>query len=163
MKILALDLSLTCTGYSVLEVVNGSVTLLEKGHIPTKSKECMGSRLERITLILGEVLNRYDSSISEVVREASFSNGRIKATQSIFMVNGAITLDLYRYGYPTIHEVYNTTIKKTIGGTGKSTKEMVQQGLEKYVGEHVYKKEDESDSVAVGLTWLIQQKLIEQI
>lgn len=47
-----------------------------------------------------------------------------------------------------------TTIRKWVTGNGHSSKETTAQHLVHYVGEVGYRTDDESDAVAVGLTWL---------
>lgn len=52
-----------------------------------------------------------------------------------------------------------TAIKKLVGGSGSAGKEEVAAGLFPYVGEQTYVCDDESDAVAVGITFLLKHKL----
>jgi crossover junction endodeoxyribonuclease RuvC len=157
--ILGLDLSLTNTGYCVIQVDNGVAELLEKGSVKTTSKEILGKRLDKISTVLSHLIEKYP--ITEVVRERSFSNARIKSTQLIFMVNGACTMTLYRSGFPEVVEIAPTSVKKTISGNGRSEKEDLIAHIEKYIGKTSFKNLDESDSVAVALTYCIQRKYLK--
>ena len=58
------------------------------------------------------------------------------------------------------YEIAPSTVKKALTGTGRAVKSEVAAALEQYVGSHEYATDDESDAVAVGITWLISQKLI---
>jgi len=49
-------------------------------------------------------------------------------------------------------------VKKLLTGSGKASKTEVAMALERYVATQQYETDDESDAVAVGLAWLIQQK-----
>ena len=57
----------------------------------------------------------------------------------------------------TYSELSPTTVKKLLTGSGKASKTEVAMALERYVGTQQYETDDESDAVAVGLAWLIQQ------
>ena len=57
-------------------------------------------------------------------------------------------------------EIAPTSVKKIITGSGKATKDEVAMALEHYVGKHDYATDDESDAVAVGVAWMIQNGLI---
>jgi len=164
MLILALDLSLTSTGYAIIESDNKTrkAELIKYGLIKTNSKDFMGQRLKHIVSTLQNFIE-CDYSFDAVVRESSFSNNFISATQKIFLVNGAVTYGLFDLGIDEIYEVHVTTVKKTITGDGKAKKDKVQENLAKYVGWHTYKTFDESDAVAVGLTWLIKNDYINNL
>ncbi len=51
--------------------------------------------------------------------------------------------------------------EKTLTGSGKASKEEVAAVLERYVGRQEYATDDESDDVAVGITWLIRNSFIQ--
>jgi len=51
-------------------------------------------------------------------------------------------------------EIAPTTVKKLLTGSGKAEKDMVAAALERYIGNHEYATDDESDAVAVGIAWL---------
>lgn len=58
-------------------------------------------------------------------------------------------------------EISPAAVKKLLTGTGKATKNEVSSALEKYVGKQNYVFDDMSDAVAVGVAWLLQNKLID--
>ena len=51
-------------------------------------------------------------------------------------------------------------MKKLLTGSGKALKSEVALALESYVGTQKYETDDESDAVAVGIAWLIQENLL---
>ena len=59
-------------------------------------------------------------------------------------------------------EIAPTTVKKTLTGSGKAGKEEVAAVLERYVGRQEYATDDESDAVAVGVTWMILNHYISK-
>jgi len=60
-------------------------------------------------------------------------------------------------------EIYPSTIKKMVAGSGNADKETVAKSLEKYIGVREYACDDESDAAAVGISWLIQHDEIKEI
>lgn len=158
--ILGLDLSLSCTGYAVAEIKDGVVTVLEKGHINNKkyAKKPHGYRLHRISTVLKDTLRKYE--ITDMVRERGFSKGH-NATQTLFKVVGVSDLMGFVFGHSDIAEITPPSVKKTITGDGKASKEDVANALAVYVGEIQYANEDESDAVAVAVAYAIQEKLIK--
>ena len=59
-------------------------------------------------------------------------------------------------------ELYPTTIKKLITGSGKAEKDQVAESLKFYVGDIKYSNDDESDATAVAIAWLINNGEIKQ-
>ena len=158
MDILCIDPSLNCTGYVVLHYEDEEITILESGitynkNIPSK---LIGQKLFNIESALSRLFCDYQ--FQAIVKEASFSNQRIKATQRIFEVLGVINCICYKNGYTDIAELAPTTVKKLVGGNGKCSKDEVKDNLYYYVGWYNYKTEDISDAVAVGIAYLKQKQ-----
>ena len=57
-------------------------------------------------------------------------------------------------------EIAPASVKKLVTGSGKATKDEVMAALERHIGQHEYSCDDESDAVAVGVAWLIQNDLL---
>lgn len=158
MTILALDLSLRCTGYAILETNNEDsgepqIKIVTSGIVETTPQETTGERLRKIQGLLECLLSTY--KIDVVVREKGFTRHNI-ATQQIFKVVGVTEYTCSKYGF-IVEEIAPTTIKKYIGGSGRASKEEVEAGLHKIVGERKYKSNDESDAVGVGITYYLKQ------
>ncbi|GAK00882.1 hypothetical protein JCM19055_4004 [Geomicrobium sp. JCM 19055] len=64
---------------------------------------------------------------------------------------------LYENEVDTIVEITPTTVKKAITGNGKAKKDQVARDLKNFVGDIEYKTDDESDAVAVALTFALQK------
>lgn len=71
--------------------------------------------------------------------------------------------DLYAWGFggKQFAEVHPKTIKKLVANDQLAEKNVVASSLTQFVGEREYACDDESDAVAVGIAWLIQQGLID--
>lgn len=71
--------------------------------------------------------------------------------------------DLYAWGFGgrEFEEVHPKTVKKLVANDQLAEKDVVASSLSQFVGEREYACDDESDAVAVGVAWLIQQDLID--
>lgn len=56
----------------------------------------------------------------------------------------------------TFDELPPPTVKKLVTGSGKASKEEVAAALSQYVGQQIYRSDDESDAVAAGIAWLLK-------
>lgn len=159
MLVLALDLSLNCTGYAVMRYDDEAITIVEKGIINNKKvpSALVGQKLFNIESALNDLFDGYQ--FQAIVKEASFNTGRIKSTQRTFEVLGVVLETCFKNGYTDIQEVAATTVKKLVGGNGKCSKEEVKDNLYYYVGYQSYVTEDVSDAVACGIAYLLKQKL----
>lgn len=66
--------------------------------------------------------------------------------------------DLYAWGFGAreFEEIHPKTIKKLVANNQLAEKDVVAKALTQFVGEREYACDDESDAVAVGVAWLIQ-------
>ena len=71
--------------------------------------------------------------------------------------------DLYAWGLGgrEFEEVHPKTVKKLVANDQLAEKDAVASALAQFVGEREYACDDESDAVAVGIAWLLQQGLID--
>lgn len=159
MKILAMDLSLSCPAFAVLKVENGVPEVVHLSHIKTNTKKTHGYRMFEIYNHMKEIYELHPD-IDEVVREKGFSRFP-SVTQTLFKVVGISDVCAYKHGFDTIHEYAPTTVKKAISGTGKGTKDDVASCLAIYFSTNInFKNDDESDAVAVGICHLLKKKAL---
>jgi crossover junction endodeoxyribonuclease RuvC len=157
--VLGMDLSLSCPAFCVARVNDGKVEILHLSHVKTKAKESHGARLRVIFSHLESVFAEFPD-IKHVVREKGFSR-HARTTQTLFKVVGISDLIANHFGHNEIHEIAPTTIKKFIGGSGRCDKEEVLVNLGRFLFTQVdFKNTDESDSVGVVVTFMIQKKLL---
>jgi crossover junction endodeoxyribonuclease RuvC len=148
MRTLGIDPSLTCTGWSIVE--NGIVK--SSGTIKTKAKQSLEQRLWFIYHEMCELL--HDTSPDRVAIEDIFIYQKksmqtpVKTIQVHGIIKGAV---FSRYAPEVVYRYMPTTVKLTVAGHGKATKEQVLQMVQRQAG---YKGEqlDISDAIAVALT-----------
>lgn len=157
--ILGLDVSLTSTGYAIVELFSdGSYRLVDKGRVKTYSKDPDGVRLWKIRLKISEILDKY--SIGYVVRERGFTGGSPLSTQQIFKATGVIEQVLAERGLKEITQIAPTSIKKLLTGNGRASKDDVARAVDIYFPMQVWESDDVSDAVAVILSLMKQKGII---
>ena len=144
MYIWALDLSLRNSGFCVFD---DKRNILQIGSIPTTAKDSDGVRLKTIADSLIKVSKKFPADI--IIIEKGFFRF-YKASQQLNKVLG-----LVNYLFWDIKQVYYapTTIKKTITGSGKAKKEEVKDCVLLEYPNISIENDDESDALAVGLTY----------
>ena len=93
------------------------------------------------------------------MRERAFSRFPHE-TQALSKVVGIADLTAWQAAEATYDELAPTTVKKILAGSGRATKLEVSEALLPYIGQQDYATDDESDAVAVGVAWLIQNTLL---
>ena len=126
-------------------------------HLNNRSeKKCHGQILSEIY----ELITELAVDVAVFVREKGFSRFPHE-TQALFKVVGVADLAAWRTSKTEFVEIAPTTVKKLLTGSGKASKEEVAASLRQYVGKQAYAVDDESDAVAVGVVWLIMNKMVE--
>jgi Holliday junction resolvasome RuvABC endonuclease subunit len=121
--------------------------------IPTNKKHTHGKRLYIIGQELIKLKDRYPPSVIAIERGFSRFN---TSTQVIYRVHG-----LVNYLFYDVEQIYYPPKKvKEVIVRGDATKKFVRQMIESNYPEVVFENEDESDSFAIALTYLIENKLI---
>lgn len=169
MNILGLDLSLSSTGFNI---INDNEEIILYGTICTNAKK--NTEFERMYIVANkckELIEEYD--VDYVICENSFfgDNARTGITLARLLGSVAyITIEAEK----TLELITPTSARKLLLGNGKSTKEDVCDFIrEKYVdiGEYsnkeiktkgIKKTSDIYDSFAVSFSWLKKYKLNEK-
>lgn len=159
MIVIALDLSMNCTGYAVVEAESKQVRLIKKGIIKAKAKESHGKRLKRQYDTLKFLREQYPDAV--IVKE-SLHYGRAKTSAILAKVHGVVD---YLFNEETIHEYPAVTIKRIIANDGKAKKHEVEEAVRGVLAEHgiidiEFQTDDESDAVAVALTYMMEKGVI---
>ena len=71
--------------------------------------------------------------------------------------------DLYAWGLGgrIFQEVHPKTVKNLVANDPNAKKDVVAASLPQFIGEYEYECDDESDAVAVGIAWLIQNHMVD--
>lgn len=146
---MALDLSLTNTGIAIFD---NNQNIIHIDNATTDSKDCYPLRLKIIFDKIKELANKYLPSV--VVIEKGFTRFHA-STQALFRVQGVVMLALYNH----LQVFYSpSTIKKCITGKGNASKDAVLQEVIKIYPDVEIKNTDQSDAIAVGITYFRKSK-----
>lgn len=99
-----------------------------------------------------------------MVREKALDHQDRRKSRVIEVLHKVVGIaDLYAWslGGREFQEIPAVTVKKHITGNHLAEKDEVASALEQFVGHHEYACDDESDAVAVGVSWLIEQGMID--
>lgn len=144
--ILALDLSLSNTGGCIFEENGNPISVFS---IPTSHRLSTGERLKIIADKLFEKKIYYNFDV--IVLEAGFSRFSI-STQQLFRCHG-----IANYVFYNIKQIYfaPSSIKKIVGGNGKTEKKEIRRIVEKKYSYLNISNEDESDAVSIGMAYFM--------
>jgi len=149
--IFALDLSISNSGIAIF---NKNASLEKIQSIKTNPSDSHGIRLKQIADKLIELRLGYPPQT--VIIERGFSLHNI-ATQVLYRVHG-----IANYVFYDCEQIYYapTSIKKAITGDGKADKKLVQKMIKEIYQDIKFKDFDQSDAVAIGLTYFIKDGVL---
>ena len=84
-----------------------------------------------------------------------------KTVQSLARVVGLSEYLTIVSGHGEFEKIPPKQVKKLVAGSSTAEKEEVAAALEQFVGKREYACDDESDAVAVGIAWLIQNNFLD--
>ena len=151
MTILAFDLSLSCTGYSVF---SNDGMFIETGHIETNGKDSTPRRLKVIAQRLRKLKTKYKPS--KVLIERGFYRFA-GSTEQIFRVNGITNLIFCEIEQIELHA---TSIRKIVAGRGNMKKEELRDYILQKYPSIEFANMDEIDSFALGLAYFLKEGVL---
>lgn len=160
--IVACDLSFRRPGFALLRYYTRGkkVKVLRTSNINNKGQDkCDGEILSEIARELRTYLA--EEPMAVIVRERALDVQRKSHTIEILhKVVGVSDLYAWALGGRVFEEIHPKTIKKLVANDQLAEKNVVAAALEQFVGKYEYACDDESDAVAVGIAWLIQNDKI---
>lgn len=96
-----------------------------------------------------------------MVREKAIYPNRfqMKTIGTLHKVIGVADLYAWHMFGREFEEIHPNVVKHLVTGDANAGKDRVAEMLEDYVGVQQYACDDESDAVAVGVAWLIQNNI----
>ena len=121
--------------------------------------QMLSENAKELRSYLNEFVDITDESLI-LVREKGFFKFPAE-TQVLCKVVGVTDLYAWAFAHREFAEIAPSAVKKLVTGKASASKEEVAAALESYVGKQEYACDDESDTVAVGIAWLISGGVIE--
>jgi crossover junction endodeoxyribonuclease RuvC len=150
LRILGIDPGLNITGYGVLEIARGQITLCEAGVVRGRSSGSLAERLAEIHEGVADVIASL--APGAMALEQLYSHYKHPRT-AILMghARGVICLAAARAGIKVEH-FSATQIKKVLTGNGRAPKNQIQLAIQRELKlTHVPEPPDVADALAVAL------------
>lgn len=166
-RYLIYDISLTSPGFAVIDVTERKPTLITTAHATTDAGQPDGQRfaiVEAFAITTASAYGTVKSGTVTVIREDYMNPRQKRQGQTIFGAWAAVDSGLRRCGLTVSAEINATTVKRVVGGHGKADKDEVAAGVKRILSlpeSYMFATNDESDSVGIGLTYLIEKGLID--
>ena len=149
MKILGIDPGTINCGYSILEVNNRKIKLIEAGLIKMKSRVLQEQILE---FVEGLDLITKNHKIDEVAIEDMFFAFNPKSVIKLAQFRGAISLKILQ-DFGNFFEYTPLQVKKAVTGNGKADKTQVAFMVKRLLNiKQEIKPLDITDAIAVAIT-----------
>lgn len=158
---LSLDISLSCTGWAVLERDGDGMRLLDYGHIKTvprkgKVKYTTGERLRTIYDTITALVEKYPTIGREVPREAGFVKFA-NATKQIQRATGVCEMALSDFEIIDVNpSIPKKWARDYLGiSYNRVDKDMVEEAVRAYLKlpDLYFHTDDESDAVSIGIVY----------
>lgn len=148
MIVLGIDPGSRFTGYGLLEK-NGKAKakLLSYGVIATKNNSTFEKKLELIYDGISELIKKHKPDF--VALEDSFFGKNVKSMTKLSQARGVCLLSAAKNNLP-VFEYPPTTVKMSVVGYGRSTKEQVSKMVKNLLKLKETLTEDESDALAIA-------------
>ncbi len=153
MRVLGIDCGGECTGYGVVELDGaGELVCLACGAIRLSPREPLARRLARIYGELGAVIEEHHPV--EVAIEEIFYALNVKSALKLGQVRGVAMLAAAAAGLD-VAEYSPLTIKASVVGYGRASKEQVQHMVTRLLGlPEAPEPMDASDALAIAICHL---------
>ena len=149
---IAIDPGLRHPGFAVIHVFpNARKIGLIETHTLNNEKLEYPEALMRTYDLLDELIEKYHPK--DICSERMFSVRHLE-TQQLFRTVGCLELCAW-HRRKRIEVLPPKTVKKLITNDGSATKEKVRQSIAERYPNKKFGTSDESDAVAVGISWLI--------
>jgi crossover junction endodeoxyribonuclease RuvC len=149
MRVLAIDPSLRCTGFAMLEKVNGKVRSLEYGIIRNRPEVPVSTCLVAIRDRLAELIQRHEPDSAAI--ESTIYVQSYKTAIVLGSVRGAAIVAMAERGIP-IYEYPPRRVKQAVVGKGGAAKQQVGFMIRAMLGLTENPPPDAADALAIGLT-----------
>jgi len=152
MRVIAVDPGYDRLGVAVMELNDGSETLIHSTCIETNKKEALIYRLKEIGDEFQKLLKEFDPDTLGI--ETIFFNKNVKTAIGVAHARG-IVIYLAKQNNCRVYEFGPQEIKVAVTGYGKSDKGAVIDMTKRLVSNVPEKAlDDEYDAIAVGITCL---------
>jgi len=146
--ILGLDPGIADTGFGILRLDGGKISILHFGTIKTKKNTSFSRRLIQLSDEVTKIINQYRPVRAALERLFFYNNS--KTALVVGEARGVLTLTVARAGLP-IFEYTPLQVKQALTGSGKADKEQVQKMLKLvFKMKEAPRSDDAADALAIA-------------
>ena len=154
MIVLGVDPGLIKTGFGIVAFINNNLKYIASGTIFTDTRMSIESRLKNIYDELTKIIKEYKPDFFSI--EETFVNNNPISSLKLGQARGVAILcagenNLKVFEYKPIFEYKPNTIKKSVTGVGKATKDQVGMMVKTLLPVVNLKTEDEADALAIAI------------
>jgi len=140
-----------CTGWGIVELRRQRLRVVDYGVIRTRTSDSLQARLSTIADGLAEVLRRQQPDAAAV--ESLFAARNASSALKLGHARGAVLLTLAQAGLDAA-DYAPSQVKQAVVGTGRGTKEQVQQMVKVLLALPETPASDAADALAVAVCHL---------
>lgn len=149
MRVLGIDPALRVTGFGVIDIEGQRLKYVASGTIETGGSEIpTAKRLATLYEGVQEIVRSYQPDLSAM--EQVFLNVNPKSTLLLGQARGVAIAGLVSHQLPFV-EFSALEVKKAIVGTGRATKNQVQEMVKRLLNMRTITGTDASDALAVAI------------
>jgi crossover junction endodeoxyribonuclease RuvC len=149
MKVIGIDVGLSCTGYAVME----DKKLISSGVYRTSNKLSLPERLKKLYDSTKSLIQKELPEV--VVYETIFYRQNPKTLSLLAQARGALLLAAQESGVK-IKEYTPREVKKAISGSGRASKYQIHGMVERLLGIKLHPSLHIGDAVACALCYLMK-------
>ena len=149
MRILGIDPGSTVTGFGIIEVERGRMSIVAAGALTLGRAVPLPARLQRAADGIAAAVKEHRPD--EACLENVFQHINVHSALVLAHVRGALMLELSRSGY-AVCEYTALQVKKALVGHGHADKEQVRAMVQRLLCSRVqFRPHDVSDALAVAI------------
>lgn len=148
MIVLGIDPGLIKTGYGVVAMKDNNIMYITSGTIFTDTKLPIENRLKNIFVEIDRLIKMYEPNYFSI--EETFVNNNPTSSLKLGQARGVAILCAGMNNIP-VFEYKPNTIKKSVTGVGKATKDQIGMMIKCLLPQVNLKTEDEADALAIAI------------
>lgn len=149
-RILGIDPGLNTTGYGIVEIGPGGVSLIEAGVVRSTAKQSLAHRVREIHEGVAEIIANLQPQ-AVAIEELYSHYERPKTAILMGHARGVIVLAASSAKLP-VHHYAATNVKKMLTGNGRAPKAQMQTAIQREFGlQHTPEPADVADALAIAL------------
>ncbi len=148
MRVIGIDPGSKACGYGIVEEDGTDLRFVESGAICPKLSLPIHERLHQISKGISLKIEQFSPACMSIEKVFVAKNSKSalhlgQARGAVLTVAGGRGMDVYEYS--------STTVKKSVTGNGRASKEEIQKIVSILIGKERFESTDESDAIAIAV------------